>query len=167
MGTTSLSEFNPQWVTTMLQTTSPFADAYPAAGNPNRLPALLPAGVAGAQVSSAVQRHTYALTATAPTTLTLNLLYFPGWEARIQRASLPVAPQPPLGLLSVAMPAGEHLLEVVYTGTWSQWIGELIALGAWLVLAVGGVWLLLNAAAVARCQQQRRPAGKPLAASPW
>ncbi len=49
-----------------------------------------------------------------------------------------------MGLLSVALPAGEHLLEVVYAGTWLQWIGELISLGAWLVLAVGGVWLLLN-----------------------
>jgi hypothetical protein len=58
----------------------------------------------------------------------------------------PVAhrPEPPYGLISVDVPAGEHDLVLRMGSTPSRLVGGLVSLAAWLTIGVGlagrGIW---------------------------
>ncbi len=72
----------------------------------------------------------------APTTLRLNQFYFPGWSARIDQSnSLPVYPSTQLGLVTVEVPGGEHVLEIGWTDSWVQNIAEWLSVITLLILA--------------------------------
>ena len=45
-----------------------------------------------------------------PWSLSLHKFYFPGWEASVDGAPFAVAPSGPLGLVTMEVPAGEHVL---------------------------------------------------------
>ena len=109
VGTTSLGEFNPIWVDRAFHT-SPLVADYQAGKPINRLPKSLPPGASGALVASRFQRQVFRVNLPAPTTLTLNLMYFPGWRASVNGAPLPIAPHPHSGLIDVKLPAGDHTL---------------------------------------------------------
>lgn len=72
----------------------------------------------------------------APTTLRLNQFYFPGWSARIDQShSLPVYPSTQLGLVTVELPGGEHVIEIGWTDSWVQNIAEWLSVITLLLLA--------------------------------
>lgn len=138
IGTTSLGEFNPAWAAAPLMTTSPYVDNYPPEGRPNRLPAELPAGVSAQQVTVSVQQMAFAITATAPATITLNHLYFPGWHA----SGAALSPQPTTGLTMLAVPAGaDQPITLTYAGTPLEQTAGWVSLVTWLALGGALIWL--------------------------
>ncbi|MCL4862273.1 MAG: hypothetical protein KJZ93_22850 [Caldilineaceae bacterium] len=74
-----------------------------------------------------------------PWTLSLHAFWIPGWQATVD--GWPVTPQPldPLGVVSVAVPAGEHTVQIEHAPTMlrqvARWLSALLFL-IWLVLAL-------------------------------
>ena len=93
VGTTSLGEFNPIWVEGTFHT-SPLVEDYLAGRPIDRLPKLLPPGAQGTQSESTAHRQRFSLSLPTPVTLTLNLLYFPGWGADVDGVPAPNPPAP-------------------------------------------------------------------------
>src|SRR5262249_35681138 len=58
----------------------------------------------------------------------LGVAYFSGWEARVDGAPVALEPALAMGLIRVAVPAGEHKLSVEFRRTGDCWAGELISL---------------------------------------
>lgn len=54
--------------------------------------------------------------------------YFPGWQATIDGESAEIYPEDELGLITVDLPAGEHIVTLDYVGTTIQHIATLISL---------------------------------------
>lgn len=77
--------------------------------------------------------------------LVFDWLYVPGWHAAIDGQPLTVAPQPPLGLVAVDVPAGEHTLSLWLGPTPLQTTAVATSLGALLIgiglATVGWRWL--------------------------
>ena len=91
-----------------------------------------------------------AVSSVAPTTLRFHTFYFPGWTAQLDDAQkLPLYPSTNLGLLTVDLPRGDHVLSVTWTGTGLQrgagWASLLALLLLALVLWWGRAprWLLI------------------------
>mgnify|MGYP000874624056 CR=1 FL=1 len=64
--------------------------------------------------------------------------YFPGWQAWVDGQPVPIAPDPPNGLIGVDVPAGEHTVEVRFGPTPVRRTAALISLAA-----LAGVVMLL------------------------
>jgi hypothetical protein len=84
-----------------------------------------------------------AVEADVPTVLRLHQFAFPGWAAWVDGAPVPVVPDGPLGLASVAIPPGQHWLEVRFTTTPPRVAGALVS--GLAVIALG--WLVAPLAA--------------------
>jgi hypothetical protein len=134
VGTTSLGEFNPRWVDGVL-TSSPVVDDYLEGRAVNRLPDPLPPGVTGEPLASNAQRHDFRIIAQQPTTMSVDLHYFPGWRAFSNGVPLPVTPHPGSGVIDVALPAGEQTLTLQFSATPLRQSVELISLAACVILA--------------------------------
>lgn len=65
----------------------------------------------------------------------VNLLYFPGWQARIDGTPVPLRLSGPQGLVEVDVPAGEHDIEVRMGSTPARRTGSAISWGMMLVVA--------------------------------
>ncbi|CAN5402259.1 hypothetical protein BH10CHL1_BH10CHL1_04740 [soil metagenome] len=135
IGTTSLGEFNPIWVNNPLADL-PTPDHYRRHRPANRLPGRLPLGGRGTVELSSTHTHQFRLELPTPITLTLDLLYFPGWQATVDGAPISIAPHPGNGLLDVALPAGVHTLRVHFGETPLRTVADWISLVAWLGLAL-------------------------------
>ncbi|MBW7886052.1 MAG: hypothetical protein H3C34_26165 [Caldilineaceae bacterium] len=142
IGTTSLGEFTPVWATAPLMAISPYLHDYPETGNPDRLPAPRPASLSGVLLASAPERGAYAVTVSQPMTVTINQLYFPGWQATADGQPLPVARQEGSGLLTVGLPAGSFTLILSYSGTPLQQSARGLAGVGWLGAAALAVWMV-------------------------
>jgi hypothetical protein len=72
-----------------------------------------------------------------PWTLSLHAFWIPGWQARLDDRPVPSVPVGALGVAGVAVPAGEHRIELIHGPT-------ALRRGAWLVsaLLLVGWWLL-------------------------
>jgi hypothetical protein len=64
---------------------------------------------------------------TAPTTLALRLLNYPGWKVQVDGNSVPPGAAPETAQMLVALPAGAHQLEVRFTSTWDRIAGGVIS----------------------------------------
>jgi hypothetical protein len=144
VGTTSLGEFTPIWAVESLLATSPFVQDFPEAGSPNRLPAELPDGVAATWLRGTPESAVLQVQAATPATLTLDMLYFPGWEAFGGGRQLGVVPQAGTGLLQVGLPAGESLVTLAYRGTGLEQAAQWVSLAAAIAFAVVSGWLWLR-----------------------
>ena len=86
-------------------------------------------------------------------------LYFPGWRVQIDGVDVPVAPENDTGLITFAVPAGEHLVTVYFGST------PIRDLGA--ALSLVGVALSLGWALWGPGRRRRRPVqGAPPAQGP-
>lgn len=139
IGTTSLGEFNPRWAPTAFKG-SPLVDDYLAGSAPNRLPADLPPGLTARPIESTVQEYQYQINASQPTTLTLDLHYFPGWQATSNGQALGVFPHPGSGWIDVAIPAGEQTLTLRFGATPLRRAAEIITLVTLAALATLLIW---------------------------
>ncbi|MFN8495362.1 MAG: 6-pyruvoyl-tetrahydropterin synthase-related protein [Caldilineaceae bacterium] len=168
IGTTSLGEFDPIW-TDSLAKLPPLED-YRKQRPVNRLPRRLPAGVQGTQTITHVQRHQFQLKVDQPVTLTLALLYFPGWQATLDGAPLSIRPHPHSGLIDLTLDAGAHTLLLTFGETPLRWWSDFVSLIAWLGLGLGLIgWLVRQKfqRKGAKAQRDQRQETGDVAASGW
>lgn len=117
IGATSAGEYLPIWVKEVPLRSS--MEAMYRAGAPiERLePSSLPEG---AEVKSAEYGLTSAdilVESPQPFQAVFNTFYFPGWQAYVDKKSVPVVPTEPYGLISFPVPAGESTIQVRFKDT--------------------------------------------------
>ena len=67
--------------------------------------------------------------------LLFHQFYFPAWQAHIDGKRVTTTPMTDLGLVSISVPAGEHLVNLAWRATSAVWFSRLLtALGALVVL---------------------------------
>ncbi|HQE91613.1 MAG TPA: hypothetical protein PLH19_03645 [Anaerolineae bacterium] len=139
MGVDPEGSYFPVWVEEH-PTDTALADAFARGVEPARLDAgALPSG---ARVLAAVYRPLQAsITLTTPTAFQARWLgfYFPGWRVEIDSIPVAVAPEDDTGLLTFAVPAGEHTLEVRFGMTPARRRVSLVSGAALLVFGLA-VW---------------------------
>jgi hypothetical protein len=161
VGTTSLGEFDPIWTGNglgNLPTPLEYEEGLPV----RRLPDRLPAGVRGVHDFSSTHEHRFRLELTNPTTITFKLLYFPGWQARVNGE--PATPQPASesGLLSLALPAGQHQVTLTFDETPLRRLADTISLVAWsalLMFVTRRLWRTKNRITHYKEAKRQRTAG--------
>jgi len=140
VGTTSLAEFNPVGRTLPL-TDSPLIADYRANRTPDRIErSNLPASASAETIASRTESHHLRITLTDPATITLNLLYFPGWTVSVNGNSTTLAPQPETGLIQVSLPAGASEVMLRLEDTPLRQGSEWISLVAWIGLGAIVIW---------------------------
>jgi hypothetical protein len=95
--------------------------------------------------------NTIRVTLTSPAPVRFHQYYFPGWTATLDGHPVKVYPETEMGLLTIDMPAGEHIVRLRYTGTAAQRAGLAITLLS-LGIAAGLVVLRRSAAHDGRSQ---------------
>jgi hypothetical protein len=80
------------------------------------------------------------LTARQPVTLSLNLLYYPRWQARLDGQPLALRPQPQTGYVEFFTPAGNYHISLRYTRTIAETAGLIISGLALLTLLGAALW---------------------------
>ena len=137
LGTTSAGEYCPRWVTE----------------HPNPQVATA-AKLAANLVELGPSRIRLEVSAQTAGPVTLPLLYFPGWQARVDGSPVPIEPTEPYGLAQVLLTSpGEHGIELELRPTPLQRRSHLVRAG--LVLVPLG--LIVSASGSA--YRQRRPVG--------
>lgn len=71
-----------------------------------------------------------------PTSMIVRTFAYPGWEARVDGAEVPIRPSGPLGLIQVPIPAGTEMLVLRYTETPARRLGVSITKVMLALLAV-------------------------------
>lgn len=108
IGTTNLAEYLPQWVEEA-PATSPLVEAYLTGQPVDKLDrAALPPGVAAEALAHTPLTDRYRFRAAAPFLAQFHTFYFPGWQATVDGRPAEIEIRPPLGLIGVEVPAGEH-----------------------------------------------------------
>ena len=80
-----------------------------------------------------------------PVTLTLNLLYYPRWQAVLDKEPVTLSPQAGTGYAQVAFPAGRHRLSLQYGTTLAEQAGFAVSALTLAGVLVYGVVSLLRA----------------------
>lgn len=128
VGTTSAGEYYPVWV------------VEPPGPRPNagRLePSSLPPGASARLLEREPLRQRYAVELPTPARLVWNLLFFPGWQARVDGQPVPIEPVGPHGLIGLEAPAGAHEIVLSFEGTPLRTGAELLSGLSALGLAFG------------------------------
>ncbi len=89
--------------------------------------ATTPPGVTVMAESRTSDSWDLSVSANAPTTLTLNLLYYPRWQALVDGEAVPLSPQPETGYAQLAVPTGSYMVVLRYGRTLAEWAGLLIS----------------------------------------
>jgi hypothetical protein len=130
---TSFGEFMPRWRTLALD--QAVSEQLGQNFDPQNSPLADPA--AGVSVKSArVLSNAWDLSieSAQPTTLTLNLLFYPRWKAFLDGATAPLQPQPSSGYVQIAAPAGAHQIALRYGTTPAELLGWTVSLVTLLTL---------------------------------
>lgn len=129
-GNSSIQEFRPRWADRTL-VLDPASAAVPAESPPARQVTIEQADAYQMQVRYQSEHDTI---------LRFTTFYFPGWQVQLD-GQTPLVPYPDtnLGLLTVAVPAGDHTLQVVWQGTALQFWSNLLSLFT-LLLVVWHTW---------------------------
>src|SRR5262249_8873461 len=61
-------------------------------------------------------------------TIELLIVYFPGWEVRVEGSEIPTYPAESTGLIRFALGPGSHQIEWQWKRTGPRWAGELLSL---------------------------------------
>ena len=126
---TTDDEFLPTWVKRVRFTLFDPVRAGGTSGAP----------IAEMKLAAAGESHWQFEVATAePTTMTLDVFYFPSWRATIDGRPAETRAISELGLLGIDVPAGTHRIEVFQEATDLERVGLVVTILA--VLAVGGLW---------------------------
>ncbi len=85
-----------------------------------------------------------SVSASQPTTVTVNSFAYPGWRAEVNGTAVAITPSPTYGLITFPVPAGSHELAITFGETplrqaanWVSLLSLLITLG---VMVTGGGW---------------------------
>jgi hypothetical protein len=99
----------------------------------------------------------FELSAPAPTRLVLRTFHHPGWAAWVDGAPAPILADNPLHVITVAVPAGNHAVEVRFTATPDRVLGRVLSV---LGLATISVFAIRHR--FARLRPHGRPGENPL-----
>jgi len=124
-------------------TGSPLEADFAAGRTPQRFDATtLPAGATLRDVVYSCRGVTLTVASPQPFTARYLSFDFPGWSARVDGARVPITAEDPTGLITFAVPAGEHRVEVRWGATPLRLglvaLSALAALG--VVVVVSGGW---------------------------
>src|SRR5690606_33176592 len=72
--------------------------------------------------------------------LRFNQFYFPGWEARLDGTRQDAYPSTNVGLLTVDVPPGRHILSLAWTGTMLQRVAGVSSMVTLVLLAALAWW---------------------------
>ena len=127
---TSDDEFLPTWVKRVRFT---LFDSIRVGGTSG-------AAIGEVKLVEAQQSHwQFEITTAEPTTMTLDMFYFPNWRATIDGKPAETRAVSDLGLLGIDVPAGSHGIEVFQEATALERIGLVVSVLALLLL--GGLWI--------------------------
>ncbi len=133
LGTTSFGEYLPAWVA-WIPSTSPLESLYQSSAQIERLDqSSLPDGTHVTSAHYGPSSMTVALDALQEFQATFQLLYFPTWQADVDGQEVHVTPTEGQGLVSVSVPAGEHVIHVQLQDMPVHTLSKLLS-GASLVL---------------------------------
>jgi hypothetical protein len=138
IGTTSYGEFNPRWAPRPLPP-SPMVEDYMARQPVDRLKGMLPEGANHQILEVNAHHQRYQITLPAAATISINLLYFPGWQATVNGAPAQIWPQEGTGLITLALPAGESIVGFTFGPTSLRRATGLLSMAAWAFLGVAFV----------------------------
>lgn len=159
LGTTSTGEFLPRWADRFPRPETLQPD-YEAGRLPQKLdPAGLPEGATARMLAHLPEADLLQVDTPRPFEATLRTLYWPGWEARIDGRPVPLHVTAPDGLIRVAVPAGQHRLELRLVDTPLRTAAEFISLLSFGVL-------LATAAVVFRGRRRAAAIPAPPLAAP-
>lgn len=157
IGGTAAGEYLPRWAG-VLPDPDRLASLY---AQSEVIPRLQPApGVTVEEAAWDALGAELTIRASQPATLVFDWLYFPGWWARLDGEQAPIAPTAPHGLISVAVPPGEHTLALGFGPTPLRRTAGYASLGA---LALLGAAL----AAPSLWRHGQQPAPDPAGPPTW
>ncbi len=133
IGTTSYGEFNPRWAPRPLPR-SPMVDDYMERRPVDRLKGMLPEGASHHILAVTAHRQLYQITLPTAATISLNLLYYPGWTAKVNQTPVEIWPQEGTGLITLDLAAGENRLDLNFGPTPLRRRMGLISSIAWIAL---------------------------------
>jgi hypothetical protein len=153
IGTTTAAEYLPAWARAgYIPPTEGFARPTGARDEPPLRVALHAAGPLSLRLETVAER---------PAPLRFHTFYFPGWTATIDGRPVETRPSTSLGLLTIDIPAGVHVVEVAFGPTPLRLAALLLSLGGLVVVGAlaigrrgllvvgGGVLVLVIAARIA------------------
>jgi hypothetical protein len=113
LGTTTLGEYLPRWVSTVPDT------PVLTQGQPvNKLdPASLPSGTSVTRLGHTPISDGYRFEGSEPFQARFFTFFFPGWTARLDGQAVDITIEPGSGLISVPVPAGSHELQLHFGDT--------------------------------------------------
>jgi hypothetical protein len=98
--------------------------------------------------------NTIRITLTSASPVRFHQYYFPGWTATLDGHPVKVYPETEMGLLTIDMPAGEHVVRLRYTGTAAQRAGAAITL---LSLGIAAGLVIVRRAAAREVEHDAGP----------
>ena len=98
-------------------------------------------------------RRAFSAQASAPATLALRLLAYPGWEVQVDGKIATIATVPDTGEMLLALPAGSHEVNINFRATWDRIAGALIS----MIFAIALLVFVLQA----RFSRPKAPHFKP------
>jgi hypothetical protein len=143
MATTSFGEYLPVWVE-WIPSTSPLEPMYVSGSTIQRLDeASLPEGASVSSSRYAPTVATVDVHTPQAFQLVFNIFYFPGWHGYVDGQRAAVAATPGLGLASVAVPAGGHVVQLRFEDTPLRTASRIItALSGIALLAVASTLIV-------------------------
>ena len=167
IGTTCRHEYLPRWVGDR-----PWSSAT-VAGYPEIVaPAVVDDGGARIEIlENRGYRKVLETESALDTTITLGVFYFPGWTARVDGREAGVGPAAGSGLMSVAIPAGSHRVDVSFGETRLRWLASAVSAVAVAILGLLIILCLrvrsrgLEAGGRSPCAPS--PKSQPPASRPW
>lgn len=128
-GTTSYNEFNPRWGSRPPYDIPPELEDY--ATNPRQI---YPHDrVDGFELLST---NSFTITTNEARPIRVRQFYYPGWQLKLNGKVADIYPGDDVGMVTVDVPAGTHLIELNYRGTWVQRIGTVLTM-ATAIVALG------------------------------
>ncbi len=126
IGTTSHGEYLPVWVE-WVASTSPLEPMYHSPTTVERLDySSLPNGTHISEARYTPTSMTVRTSARRSFQATFNCLYFPGWRAYLDGHETEITPTRGQGLISVSVPAGDHVVHVRFESMPARAVSEFI-----------------------------------------
>jgi hypothetical protein len=101
-------------------------------------------------VSRTPTQQVWMVGATQAVSIVLPMIYTPAWQAQLDALPVAISPHDGSGWVTVRAPQGQHQLLLTHVGTPLQRIGDIVALGALLILAGFVIVILLRLPATVR-----------------
>lgn len=151
IGTTTLGEYLPVWVKER-PLTSPMVEDYLASRPIDKLDrGGMPDGVTAESVEHAADGDVFRVSGPSDWTMRLFTFYYPGWVASVDGESVDIVIDEPRGLITVPVPAGEHVVEIRFEDVPMRTVANVISLLAWVLVLAGIVYCIVKA------RKERRP----------